>query len=91
MGECFPMGKMMILCRSMTHAQRSQRLLERNGIMSRVIKAPVTLTKSGCGYALILRRHGWEAVEILRSAELLRGKIYEWEEEVWRERAYDLS
>ena len=85
------MEKYLIMCRSMTHAQRSQRLLERNGIMSSLIKAPVALTRSGCGYALILRRHGREGIRILLDAELQLGKVYEKVDDEWREAAYDLS
>ena len=85
------MEKYLITCRSMTHAQRSQRLLERNGIMSSVVKAPVALTRSGCGYALILRRHAIEGVKILRESELLLGKVYKSVNEEWREVSYDLS
>ena len=85
------MEKVLILCRSMTHAQRSQRLLERNGIVSSLVKAPVNLTRSGCGYALILRRHGAEGIRILKDADMLSGKIYEKNNDDWREVARDLS
>ncbi len=85
------MEKYLIMCRSMTHAQRSQRLLERNGIMSSLIKAPVNLTRSGCGYALILRRHGPEAIRILKDADLLSGRVYEKTDDDWREITHDLS
>ncbi len=85
------MEKVLILCRSMTHAQRSQRLLERNGIVSSLVKAPVNLTRSGCGYALILRRHGAEGIRILKDADMLSGKIYEKNNDDWREVASDLS
>lgn len=87
----FRMEKILIMCRSMTQAQRSQRLLERNGIMSSLVKAPVNLTRSGCGYALILRRHGAEGIQILRDADMLTGRIYEKNNEEWREIARDLS
>ena len=85
------MEKVLILCRSMTHAQRSQRLLERNGIVSSLVKAPVNLTRSGCGYALILRRHGAEGIRILKDADMLSGKIYEKNNDDWREVVRDLS
>lgn len=85
------MEKYLIMCRSMTHAQRSQRLLERNGIMSSVIKAPTALTHSGCGYALILRHHGQDGIRLLKEAELLSGKVYEKINDEWRELAHDLS
>lgn len=85
------MEKVLIMCRSMTHAQRSQRLLERNGIMSSLVKAPVPLTRTGCGYALILRRHGTEGIRLLKDAGLPGGKVYEMIDDEWRERADDLS
>ena len=84
------MEKYLIMCRSMTHAQRSQRLLERNGIISSLIKAPVSLTRSGCGYALVLRRHAGEGIRLLREAGLLTGRIYEQLNEEWKEVPYDL-
>ncbi len=85
------MDQYLILCRSMTHAQRSQRLLERNGIMSSVIKAPVYLTRSGCGYAILLRRHAVDAQRLLRDAKLLDGKVYRKIGDEWREADDDLS
>ena len=87
----FHMEKYLIMCRSMTHAQRSQRLLERNGIMSSLIKAPVSMTRSGCGYALILRRHGTDGVRILKDVGLLSGKVYIKTGDDWEEASYDLS
>lgn len=85
------MEQYLIMCRSLTHAQRSQRLLERSGIVSTLIKAPVSLTKSGCGYALTLRRHVREAAELLGKAGMLNGKIYVKKDEAWSEYGYDLS
>ncbi len=85
------MEKVMILCRSMTQAQRGQRLLERSGIVSTTVKAPLHLTRSGCGYGLVLRRHAAEAARLLKEAGLLNGKIYQWENESWTEASYDLS
>ena len=85
------MEKYLVMCRSMTHAQRSQRLLERNGIMSSIVKAPVSMTRSGCGYALILRRHGTDGIRFLKEAGLLSGKIYVRAGEEWREATDDLS
>ena len=63
----------LIMCRSLTNAQRSMRLLEQKGIVAAVIRAPQELRKSGCGYALRLYRHFDEAVSILRKADLLQG------------------
>lgn len=85
------MEKVLLTCRSMTQAQRAQRLLERRGIVSTMIKTPVYLTKSGCGYALLLRRHSREAVLLLREAALFDGKVYGMRDERWLEVNDDLS
>lgn len=65
-----------IMCRSLTNAQRSSRLLERSGIIATVVKAPQELRKAGCGYALSLYRHFDEAVRILKNGNLISGKLY---------------
>ncbi|MCR5664401.1 MAG: DUF3343 domain-containing protein [Oscillospiraceae bacterium] len=85
------MEKLLITCRTLTHAQRCVRLLERRGIVAAVIKAPPELTRAGCGYAVSLRRSGAEAVRMLREASMLNGKIYRLEERGWREVSDDLS
>ena len=59
----------LIMCRSLTYAQRSAALLERKGISCVVVKAPQGLSGSGCGY--VLRMQGRRAAE--EAAELLRG------------------
>ena len=41
----------LIMCRSLTWAQRSAALLERGGITASVVKAPQGLSPSGCAYA----------------------------------------
>ena len=68
--------KILILCRSLTTAQRGSLLLERRGISAPVVKAPQNLRGSGCGYALSLYRRAAEAVTILKNSGLLTGKLY---------------
>ncbi len=68
--------KYLIMCRSLTTAQRAALLLERRGISAAVIKAPQYLRQNGCGYAVSLYRQLGEAVALLREAKLLTGKIY---------------
>lgn len=84
------MDKIMIMCRGLTHAQRCQRLLESRGIFSILSKAPTELTKNGCGYALILRRRGEDAIRILRDSQMLGGKLYRMNEDGWKEVHDDL-
>ena len=66
----------LILCRSLTTAQRGALLLERRGISAAVVKAPQHLRSNGCGYALSLYRRADEAAALLKNSGLLTGKIY---------------
>lgn len=45
----------LILCRSLTYAQRSSRVLERAGITAAVLKAPLSVSKTGCTYCVKLK------------------------------------
>lgn len=49
------MQEYLITARSVTHAQRMARTLERAGIPATVSRAPMGLTGKGCGYVLRLR------------------------------------
>ena len=66
----------LIMCRSLTGAQRAQRLLEGSLIHAAAVKAPKALTRSGCGYAVRVRGDAEKAVRILRRDEIAIGKIY---------------
>ena len=70
------MTQYLIMCRSLTKAQSSARLLESAGITASVVKAPQELSGAGCGYALSLYRKFEESVELLRKNKLLNGKLY---------------
>ena len=71
----------LIMCRSITSAQRAARLLERSLIRAAVVKAPSNLTRSGCAYAVRLHAKAEEAVRILRRNEIAFGRIYLSEDE----------
>lgn len=70
------MTQYLIMCRSLTYAQRAARLLERTGITVTVVKAPQGLTTGGCSYALTLHRRFDEAVQLLKKNNLLNGKLF---------------
>ena len=70
------MSRYLILCKSLTHAQRSARLLERAGITATVIRSESGLSPKGCRYAVQLQRHFDEAVQILRGSDMLAGKLF---------------
>lgn len=67
----------LIMCRSLTYAQRAARVLERAGIGAGIIKAPAGLTGNGCSYCVTVSiGKGQGAVNILRIENLLQGKVY---------------
>ena len=66
----------LIMCRSLTSAQRASAFLERKGINASVIKAPQGLSTKGCGYALSLYRSFEEASLLLKNNNLLSGKRF---------------
>ena len=68
--------KYLIMCKSLTNAQRAAVLLERSGISTAVVKAPQHLRANGCGYAVSLYRRLGEAVSLLKEANLLNGRVY---------------
>lgn len=68
----------MIMCRSLTYAQRAERLLERAGIYSGLTKAPQGVTPEGCTFGVKLQgKHVHRALGIIRGAGIKTGKIFE--------------
>ena len=70
------MTQYLILCPTLTWAQRAQRTLERAGISAAVVKAPQKLAENGCGYAVSVYRRFDDALGLLRNAGLIKGKIF---------------
>ena len=67
------MTQYLLMCRSLTYAQKSVKLLERSGITAAVVKAPQGLSSS---YAVSLYRNFDAALGLLRSSGLISGKIF---------------
>lgn len=67
----------LIMCRSLTYAQRASRYLERMGIYNGVIKAPAGLGANGCAYCVSVKGDkGKMAAKLLRNEGLTTGKVY---------------
>lgn len=65
------MEQYVILARSVTYAQRMQKLLGQAGIRCEISRAPRDLTDLGCAYVLRLdSRDAAQALMILRRGEL---------------------
>ncbi len=63
--------------RSLTHAQRAARSLERAGITAIVTRLPQGVSPKGCGYALIVRRRIHDALRLLAEGGIQSGMVFE--------------
>lgn len=60
------MDREILVLRSITYAYKAQRLLERQGIRSYVIRTPAAYAPSGCSYSLSVAGQGERAAGLLR-------------------------
>jgi len=66
-----------ITFRSVTHAQRGERVLAAAGIPAALQRTPRWMEERGCGYCLRLRQKALaEAAELLRKAGVSYRKLY---------------
>lgn len=67
----------LIMCRSLTSAQKAARVLQSGGIFAAVTKAPLSAHPDGCGYGVkIAERRRAEALELLAAAGIpVRGVV----------------
>ncbi len=71
------MERFLITFRSVTFAQRGERVLQRMGIDCQIQRTPRALANRGCGYCLRIRsRDALAAVELLRGRGIDFGKVY---------------
>ena len=71
------MSYYLLLSRSITHAQRMSRVLERAGITARFFRPPMGLTDRGCGYAVRIGEGSLPAaMERLRSEGLVPMRVF---------------
>lgn len=77
----------LIVCRSLTYAQRIANALESAGVRARVLRSPAELSPSGCSYSVRLPARGLSrAMTVLRHTGLPYLGIYVGSvEERWRE------
>lgn len=71
------MLKYLIMCRSLTYAQRSARALEHVGITAVVTKAPQEVSNAGCAYCVkVSERRLKEALSVLENAGLAPTRVF---------------
>lgn len=67
----------LIMCRSLTYAQRTARTLERYGITAIVTRAPRDTAGQGCAYCVrVSERNLTQALTALKNAGLGPGRVY---------------
>lgn len=76
------MQRYLIMCRSLTYAQRAESALSRAGITAAVARAPQGLTKHGCGYCLKVNENRFsQALAVLNRANAPYGRLYRVEDD----------
>ena len=71
------MQRYLIMCRSLTYAQRASSALERAGITAVVARAPQGLTGSGCGYCVTVSPGRFNAaLGVLSRSNVPHGTLY---------------
>ena len=66
-----------IMCRSLTCAQRTAKTLERAGMPAYVLRPPAAMSENGCSYGVKIReRYFSAALDIMSRMPLKHGKIY---------------
>lgn len=67
----------LIICRSLTYAQRTARILERTGISGHIMRAPKLISKEGCGYCVkIAERRLTDALQILQREGMAPKQVF---------------
>ena len=67
----------LIVCRSLTYAQRTAAALERTGITARVLRSPKSIAGEGCSHSVkISQRSRPEALLVLQRADLAPKRIF---------------
>ena len=75
-----------IIFRSVTYAQRGERVLARAGISAYILKPPVSLGQGSCSYTLKVRADKLRrALEALRRARVPFGGVFVLEEGYYKE------
>ena len=76
----------LITFRTITYAQRAERILQEGGIFAQLHRTPKSLSQRGCGYCLRLQERDIPiARQLLELQQLHYEKIYAGNERSWEE------
>ena len=71
------MSYYLILCRSVTYAQRTARALERSGIRAHMLRAPRNISSEGCSHCVRVSRGDLaDAIDVLRGNGLAPKHVF---------------
>ena len=71
------MNYYLIVCRSLTYAQRTVTALEHSGIPANILRSPTGLSAGGCSYSVkISRKRLTDAMTALKRAGLTPVNVY---------------
>ncbi|MFI3251474.1 MAG: DUF3343 domain-containing protein [Eubacteriales bacterium] len=67
----------LIICRSLTYAQRTSKVLERAGITSYILRTPKSISGEGCGHGVKIAQKNLEkTLTTLHRNDLTPKKLY---------------
>lgn len=67
----------LIICRSLTYAQKTARVLERSGISAVIVRTPHAVASTGCGYCVkVSDKRLTDALIALKGTDLYPVKVY---------------
>ena len=67
----------LIICRSLTYAQRTAAALERAGITAHIMRSPRSVSGTGCSHAVkVSERRLTDALTVLNRVDLSPGRVY---------------
>ena len=67
----------LILCKSLTYAQRAARVLEQAGISARPVQVPQNISNKGCGYSVrVQERKVYDALHVLDGSGFKKGRVF---------------
>lgn len=71
------MQSYLLLCRSITHAQRMNTALGRAGVRGTIFRPPMGLSDKGCGYAVRIGKPYLDAaIQQLRAVQIFPERVF---------------
>lgn len=71
------MEQNLIMCRSLTYAQKAMRTLERGGVTVALLRVPQSVSQTGCSYGLrVSARYLDYSLDLLKEKQNPYGKVF---------------